>query len=243
MSNTILFVFEGEVLEKQIFDNIKKNFFSKEKSTMLIASFKAEIYQLYRQVKDDEFLDIVELLKEKNPSLAEVNREDVSQIYMFFDYDGHASNASDIIVNDMLEFFNEETDQGKLYISYPMAEAIKDFDKTRSCCYERCLIHARKNIKYKEIVAMNSSFKNIKKISSEDWNFIFQNTVKKAHCIVFDKFIYPEYKIFQKLIQPSIFENQDVKFIEPYEKVAVLSAFPLFILEYFGEKMYSATAD
>jgi hypothetical protein len=38
MSNTILFVFEGEVLEKQIFDNIKKNFFSEDKSTMLIAS-------------------------------------------------------------------------------------------------------------------------------------------------------------------------------------------------------------
>ena len=69
MSNTILFVFEGEVLEKQIFDNIKKNFFSEEKSTMLIASFKAEIYQLYKQVKDDEFLDLVELLKEKNHSL------------------------------------------------------------------------------------------------------------------------------------------------------------------------------
>lgn len=32
------------------------------------------------------------------------------------------------VINQMLESFDNETENGKLYISYPMVEALKDFE-------------------------------------------------------------------------------------------------------------------
>ena len=54
-----------------------------------------------------------------------VRRKDVAQIYLFFDYDGHATLADDDDMARMLAHFDNETENGKLYVSYPMAEALK----------------------------------------------------------------------------------------------------------------------
>ena len=57
---------------------------------------------------------------------------------MFFDYDGHVNMPrnehgaghwdGDEVLGEMLKVFSDETDQGKLFISYPMVEAIQHID-------------------------------------------------------------------------------------------------------------------
>ena len=60
------------------------------------------------------------------------DREDFSEGYLFFDYDGHQKNLSKYDEKDALEqmlmSFDNETENGKLYISYPMVEALRDFE-------------------------------------------------------------------------------------------------------------------
>ena len=56
---------------------------------------------------------------------------DFSEVYLFFDYDGHHNNIPKKLsgkdaLEEMLETFNNETELGKLYVSYPMVEAIKE---------------------------------------------------------------------------------------------------------------------
>ncbi|TOP22640.1 hypothetical protein CGH19_24830, partial [Vibrio parahaemolyticus] len=43
----------------------------------------------------------------------------------FFDYDAHVPNSSNEKIKELLNFFSEETDKGKLFISYPMIESMK----------------------------------------------------------------------------------------------------------------------
>lgn len=54
---------------------------------------------------------------------------DISEIYLFFDYDFHNRNLSLEEINrqvrEMLETFNNETEFGRLYIDYPMVESIR----------------------------------------------------------------------------------------------------------------------
>ena len=50
---------------------------------------------------------------------------------MFFDYDGHAPLADDEKIKELLILFNEETSFGKLYISYPMIEALKHINESK----------------------------------------------------------------------------------------------------------------
>ena len=70
--------------------------------------------------------DIVSLLMEKfasqkdNPLKGIDRSADISEIYLFFDYDFHNRNLSLEEINrqvkEMLETFNNETEYGKLYI-------------------------------------------------------------------------------------------------------------------------------
>lgn len=151
MSDVVLFIFEGRKTEPRILDNFKENFFEKGSDFMYYATYNTNIYQLYNEVKEDIFLDLIEILKEKDEGndkrLKNISREDVAQIYLFFDYDGHAEIAKDNKIDEMLEFFNEETDRGKLYISYPMVEALKHIKKEHRC-YDICSIRKDRFIGY-----------------------------------------------------------------------------------------------
>lgn len=241
MAETILLVFEGEKAEIGIFNKIKKFYFNNEKNSVVHASYVAEIYQLFKAVKEDPFLDIVELLRKRNEknakSLSNIKRVNVSQIYLFFDYDNHATDATDEKIQNMLEFFNEETENGKLFISYPMVEALWHINNESKSCYELCTVKTKIGKKYKNLVSIDSSFKDPRKIDINDWNFITLKTIKKANCIVNDTPEKPEYNEFMDINQQVIFESQLEKFI-PYQKIAVLSGIPLFIVDYFGEKLY-----
>ena len=131
-----LFVVEGAKREMDIFDNFASVFFN-DKSEVVTISAPADmnIYMLYDILKQDDFeTDIVEVLKERVPKARKIlknyTRNSFAEIYLFFDFDAHANNLhkkSNIdVLKEMLEVFNNETELGKLYISYPMVEAIRD---------------------------------------------------------------------------------------------------------------------
>lgn len=240
MAETILLVFEGERTEVRIFNKIRKLYFQNEKNTVVHASYNAEIYQLFKAVNKDPFLDIIELLRKRNRKNAEkllgIKRVNVSQIYLFFDYDNQATEATDKKIEKMLKFFNEETENGKLFISYPMVEAVKHISRDINSCLSTCAVPLSVK-KYKNLVSKITSFSDLRKTDRSDWNFISLKTIKKANCIVNDSPDKPEYDAFLDIDQQIIFENQLKKFI-PHQKIAVLSGIPLFVVDYFGEKLY-----
>ena len=237
MSEKILFVLEGENTEKQILDNIKKRFFTNKKEVIFYVTYNAEIYQLWEEMKDDDFLDLLDVLKERSEenrtSLKELKKDDISQIYLFFDYDGHATKASDDVIQKMLEYFNNETESGKLYISYPMVEALKDLGD--EYCFKDKIVLAKQNIGYKTQVGLNKKYQDSRKIEKSDWHFIILENSKKANFIVNDNYTEPE----DIILQDSIFAGQLERFIKPHNKVAVLSGFPLFLAEYYGKDLYN----
>ncbi|MCZ5936382.1 hypothetical protein O5264_29765, partial [Escherichia coli] len=75
-------------------DSLLKKFIENDKRVVL-SSFKTDIYSLYKLMSEDEDLDVFAVLKEKNPDLVDLDRDSFSQLFLFFDYDGHAPAASD----------------------------------------------------------------------------------------------------------------------------------------------------
>ena len=135
----------------------------------------------------------------------------------------------------MLEYFNEETENGRLFISYPMAEALKDLNNNE--IYAEKFVSAKiTGDYYKKEVSNRSIFKDIRKIDKHDWSFIIKENCKKANLIVNQQYTIP-----QRLIeQNEIFSGQLEHFIEPCNKIAVLSGFPLFLVEYYGNNFYTS---
>lgn len=232
MSNKILFVFEGGRAENQIVTNLQKFFINE--NTVIKCVYGAEIYQIYKQLVEDKDLDSFNLIKDRNEAtraaLDGFSRNDFAEIYMFFDYDGHSTLADDVKLNLLLDFFKEETDKGKLYISYPMVEALKhicDFDT-----FNDLKVFCKQNIGYKSIAASAglSEFGDFTRYNLNAWKQLINAHLKKMNYIVHDYFILPG----DIISQADIFTKQVEKYICIDSSVAVLSAFPVFLHDYYG---------
>lgn len=130
----ILFIFEGAKYEPALYEGIKSLFFSRS-NDQILCSFCSSIYTFYKHLKNDfgEFADVVDVLKTEigkvNPDneIFKYKSADFESIYLFFDYDfyhGDLSSKNSRIM-ELLDYFNEEAENGKLFISYPMIESIQ----------------------------------------------------------------------------------------------------------------------
>ncbi len=247
-----LFVFEGADTEGKYVRKLEQNFMGNREAIKCV--FDAEIYQLYRIMKTDPDLpvDIVSLLKSRNNEFAAAlegyERDSFAYIYLFFDYDGHSSLADDSKIAEMLQFFDNETENGMLYISYPMVEAIKHYTdlenfqsltvkcKRRNCPYidncddsERCLAEPH----YKRFVADTClpQLNNTNAFTRQVWQMLIHAHLCKMNYIVNGVFELPD----RLQTQSAIFSHQLDKYINKRcPEVAVLSAFPLYVLDYYG---------
>lgn len=246
----IVIITEGETTEIDIIENLQKIFFSdEEKKHQILLPFKTNIYQLWRQLEKDDFeTDIIEVLIERDEKIKEVftkiDKKNISEKYLFFDYDGHDNLAlnkldGDDVIKRMIDSFDNETENGKLYISYPMVEAIKHLKKGVSCS-EICYVKGKENINYKKIASFNTNLPALKDYNKVVWKRILNHGVKKANCIINNNFIKPNYEEYRKKFdQSNIFEYQFKKFIDGKANIAVLSGFPFFLIDYFGDKLFS----
>lgn len=247
-----LFVFEGIKTEDKLVEKLECNFLGERNAIKCV--FDAEIYQLYRLIKDEDVfsLDIVSVLKERTNenrrALEGYNRDSFAFVYLFFDYDAHSSLADDEKIKEMLSFFNDETREGMLYISYPMVEAIRHYKdmenfkalkvkcKRGNCQFaEECMDKdvCLKEPHYKQIVndECRPQLTNVNSYTKKVWQELIAAHLYKANNIVNDDFSFPE----SLLSQQDIFTKQLEKYIcHKCPEVAVLSAFPLYVLDYYG---------
>ena len=253
----ILFVFEGKKREPALFKTIEKLFF--KDSQHIVCSFGNNIYELYQRLLDlDNSGDIVSVLREiyagrpDSPFSENMKSSDFSEIYLIFDYDFQNRNISlekmNAQLEEMLNIFSDETDNGKLYINYPMVEAIRYTERlpdTRFHTYavsrRDCSEESFKNIAdsfsdYKSLDFLTLSTKRTpteKEVNSrkENWHMVKNQNVAKANYLCSGNLSMPESK--EDISQRKIFAAQLQKFILPDDSVSILSAFPLFLFEYF----------
>jgi hypothetical protein len=248
MADIMLLVFEGERTEPSIFDNIKKVFFPKPDSTKIVyAIFGTNILKLWQELDNDPYFEVVEMLRNiarNKDELIGIDRNNVSEIHLFFDFEGHLSeqplDAYCAIIHKMIAFFDEETEHGKLWISYPMAEALKHIYRDSTKCFG-CVQDINDNAGYKKKVGKINDFQDMRRYTFSDWVYITAANTRKAVCLVNRcHFVSHGYKaVSSALEQAHIFEAQKKRFIRLKSCVVVLSAFPFFLLYYFGDKLYN----
>ena len=260
----ILFIFEGTRREPTLYKTMEDLFFPKD-NQRIICSFGNNIYNLYKKMapansdESDFTEDIVSVLKESlkdqsSNSLKEIELvSDISEVYLFFDYDGHNQNKSKTLQQDvlntqlqkLLSFFNDETGNGKLYINYPMVESIRYTKKLPDSNYNSYKVELANITNFKQAVNDFSDYPNLDFAAfrigrknnrlhvplstdeidkvKENWNLLKKQNLEKA--IYLCKGTQSQQKIFEMQLQD---------FITSQKAVSILNAFPLFLYEYFG---------
>lgn len=252
----ILFVFEGAKREPDLFRAIETLFFQDKQN--IVCSFGNNIYELYNELQSFEGDgDIVSILKERyqgqkdSPFTGDAKSSDFSEIFLIFDYDFQNKNLPLEVMNsqieEMLNLFNDETDNGRLYINYPMVESIR-YTKTLPDKDFWTYVISRKDCtdsSFKSIADSFSDYKSLdfltlsarrpateKEISSrtDNWSLLIVQNVSKANYICCGENVIPKEK--EVVSQMAIFDAQKGSLADS-ESVSILSAFPLFLFDYF----------
>lgn len=272
----ILFILEGKKRDLSILNTVKHLFFKdKYKEDYFVTCYCSCIDSLYNKMveynKFDDSADTVDTLKELLPQdckLQKHSSSDFSEIYLFFDYD--LSNKQSTLLHyekvmELLNFFSNETDKGKLFLSYPMAEALLYLRKNIpdddffNYTVNSDVKKAFKKMVSDQLGALNKSYDDFlfKRKRGQDlntsklpdyvddscyqkfltnWKLINAQHIKKANYICCGLNEIPSNK--DSISQRVIFENQISKFIEKQAKLSILSAFPLFLFYYFKDSSY-----
>jgi hypothetical protein len=239
------FIVEGEAREPIIIDNISKIFFAHGNIKIITLPAGQNIYMLWKKLKEDDFnTDIIELLRENHNDLDKqlqgLSRNDFSEVYLFFDYDGHQNNlgADDggNVIDQMLTSFDNETENGKLYISYPMVEALRDFEMGVCGKKDNCFVAIEEFENYKSLSASRTNTPQFKTYNYDIWKEVIDVFSMKLSCLMGQSDIVT-YDFFIEKINPNeIFKLEENEIQR--NRVFILSAFPEFLLDYFGLKLW-----
>lgn len=243
----ILFVFEGERREPQLLDEIKSCFDLGKQP--IKCSYRNQIQGLYSKVEElrragieGGGVDLVALLKqklEKHPD-DEIHTikssDDVSEIYLFFDLDPQdlrrPLEEQLRRIEELLKVFDNETTNGKLYISYPMIEAIFYTKKLPDPNFPSYTVKITECGDFKGKAQQFTGYSYFKFTDPKDkcWSDLVAQHVDKARALT----ELPKGKPSPK----DIFIAERDKHIRPKSELSILASLPLFLYDYFGEKKF-----
>lgn len=263
----IAIIYEGLKTEPQLFKNIAQQFFKDQNFTeiALEAAYGGNLFDFFKSISLDEDMDIIsqiqdhinknfsESQKKQFKNFLSKSRDDFQGVYLFFDFDLHHDlyNCQEKppltiemlkvkldILKTLLSYFNNETEHGKLYINYPMAESIKDLNSANSCTI-RCTENIANFISYKNILNSTSQyFLNVRRYTFSTWSHFAKHAAQKANCIVNGEYKFPTYNEFiNTLTQKNLFDRQEILALDD-NQTFIINSIPLFLVEYFGEKCW-----
>lgn len=217
-----------------------------QRTEQFVCTYNSNIYSLYSHLaKLDVFkneniessgrtVSILNTILQKkgDNTLANIIESDISEIFLFFDYDFHESRLpleeNNKHLNEMLEYFNNETANGKLYINYPMIESIKYHKELPDTDFLNYIIPRIDCKQFKNIAHEFSYYKSLGyilishnpneslekqkqrlDIAMENWKHLIDMNVSKANYICNNCDSYPNEK--SDIQQDLIFLNQLVK--------------------------------
>ena len=249
----IALIYEGIKTEKNLFRNIAGHFFD-GKADLEIVTLPADgnLYMLWERMKADDFeTDVLSVLREMSreasEQLKDYDRNDFSEVYLFFDYDGHNNNVPKSLqgqdaLQEMLATFDNERELGKLYISYPMIESINEISIERRD-YVRLYFPLSECGEYKENVGGKSDYGDYRKISKRMWHIACDASRKRASLIVTYKNECTYDEFLKNMTQRKIYEAQKSHYIKNNKMIGILNSVPLFLIEYYEEEFWKQICD
>lgn len=227
MKTKILLIVEGDVEEVRILGSHTHGLLKLIDAEYEIVTFANPIYELYEAYKNGEYDDIVAYLRRFKGLKIEndkLSKNLFSAIYLIFDFEPHYQKYSDEDIIDILNVFSNETENGKIYINYPMVESFYHLKDLPDIEYVNRVINLPlKNGKtYKKIVNLESVLQK-NRLTDEILELIILQNFEKAKKIIESCNMEIDYEIvLRKQLELKKCSNQ----------LFVLSTFPLMIIDY-----------
>ena len=233
---SLLFITEGKVDEPDFIKkflevcipNVEYNIYSYSTTIHTLAK---TIFN--RKGKIDKDLAIKRVLREQEKDITkrEVLSNDYTDVVLVFDFEPRCDSPEFDKVEKMIEYFNDSSNMGRLYINYPMMQSYKHFKRFPDEEFKDRKIETIDVTNYKEIVHKESQYKKL-----VDYNYpiclnIIGYHLMKANYIISNRYSLMDRDEFFSLDYKKIY-NIERENNEKYGYVDVLNTFALFIIEF-----------
>lgn len=235
----ILFIGEGKKTEDQFCELIIEKYFLNRQKDKEFVSYGTNIYALYNEMNNDSGLDIIGLLKEKSTGkdLEKLEQGGFTEVYLIFDFDPHDPHYNSDKIVQMIEYFDNETENGKLYINYPMFESLKHFETIPDPNFNSYSVNKKECSMYKNIIGGKHIVQNLKKINEEQLrNIVKQNIEKIAELLEIE---ICEYEGYLEKFKPLELLKFQIKELEEFYRIWVINTSILWGIDYFGKEIYN----
>lgn len=243
MGKKILLIVEGENDEVLFFNYL----FKKCQKTIdySIYSYKTNIHILAEELKKNynDFnygdIDIKLVLSsiEKDRNEKKKLNDTYTDIYMVFDFEPQHNRPHFDIIKKMLDYFNDSTDQGKLYINYPMMQSYKHLKTLPDDDYEYLEVNIEDVKRYKMIVNDVSCIKDLKQYSHITFYSIAVHNLKKVNKICNNKYLNMNEDDYLKLKSSDIYNNE-YQLLKDKEKISVLNTSIFVLIDYAPKRFF-----
>ena len=248
MSKNILFVLEGEKTEPKFLKKIVS--LMRIYDNYEIFSYRANLYQMLEgMLKDGEIdsdLDFIEYLKS-----CKTNKEDqyvlekkFSDIFLFFDMDPQDQLYDSDKLAKAIEYFGDSTDNGKLYINYPMFESFKHISNLDDLSYLDTMV-ARK-----DIVNYKGTVNGVGMVTLSDFSRIDESTMlkiillnlRKANMILGNGSDIPSVESYDESTSQGRLLNAQIGKLNETDKIYVLNTCVFNTIDYNPSRFYERVA-
>lgn len=242
-NSSILLIVEGERQEKAFIESLCK-VYDIDEGNKVIYSYNTNIYELYDRVfkpnlDELDSLDFLLTFKETSINITQkdlITTKEYSDVLLIFDYEPQDERFDVAKVKRMMEYFSESTDNGKLYINYPMLEAYKHFrcipDKEyvyRYILMKDIVVDHRSQ--YKQIVNQESCIKDLRKYDQKLFHYIISESLHKAEWIQYGTYHEDACEAYQRLnhLELLLIINEELK---SKQRIPVLNTSLFFLCDY-----------
>lgn len=190
MSKNILFVLEGSWTEPRLLKRIVESMGlgMEYKVFCYNTNIHAMLDGMFVDDDIDEDLDFQEYLRSCRTGNDEghILDESFSDIFLMFDMDPHDHRYDPKRLTKAAEYFDDSTDNGKLYINYPMVESFKHVSNLYDLSYLETRVDSNGIRSYKQLVGRDglASLSDIAKIDDSTMMRLIELNLMKANMLV-----------------------------------------------------------
>ena len=199
-----------------------------------IVSYHTNIYTLYNEMfrdGDPSSIDLLQNLKEheKDDKKKVLFDQYYSDKLLIFNLDPQDPQYSPEKIKEMVSYFTESSDMGKLYINYPMVEAFYHMKSIPDKDYYSYYVtmDELKNHQYKKRVTEENRDKDYRRfaIDRKECNIVIRQNIEKANKILQRK---------SDIDLPDLLDvlSKQLEYLSEENKIFVLCTCAFYILDY-----------
>lgn len=196
-NNKILFIVEGANDEVSFVKRLLEKYGSTREYE--IYPYKCNIHTL-AQILYDEYPDFdeneidIQLVlrsKERDKNQRELLSQKYRDIFLVFDFEPHHNLPHFDTVRRMMQYFNDSSDHGKLYINYPMMQSYKHFSFLPDDTFALRSVTVQNCLHYKQIVGAVSAYTDINQYNHTTFISLIVHHIRKANYILTGQYDLP----------------------------------------------------